>query len=80
MMDVSHTVFRLVSCKKLQDHCLEMICDNPLGLFTLKNFSTLDKDILYQLLRRDDLQVKEIYVWEYLIKWGSSVEPVGIGR
>src|ERR1043165_9205615 len=63
MVEVSRTVFRLASCKKLQDQCLEMICEDPLSLFTLKNFSNMDKDILYQLLCRDDLQVREIYVW-----------------
>ncbi|CAI2188578.1 4932_t:CDS:2, partial [Funneliformis geosporum] len=70
MIEVLHTVFQLVSCKKLQEYCLETICENPIPFFELKNFSTLDNDILYQLLCRDDLQVEEVLVWDYLIKWG----------
>ncbi|CAB4481852.1 unnamed protein product [Rhizophagus irregularis] len=29
-----------------------------------------DKDILYYLLERDDLQVEETVIWDYLINWG----------
>ncbi|RIA90648.1 hypothetical protein C1645_823100 [Glomus cerebriforme] len=71
MIEVLHTVFRLVTCKKLQDHCLEKICEDPTTFFNLKNFPTLDNDIFYLLLSRDDLQIDEVLVWDYLIKWGT---------
>ncbi|CAI2185922.1 7773_t:CDS:2 [Funneliformis geosporum] len=50
---VLHTVFKLIGCKTLQDYCLESISAS-------KYFPSLDKEILFDLLKRDDLQVEEI--------------------
>jgi hypothetical protein len=67
---VLHTVFKLSSCKKLQDHCVESLCADPQPFVTSKDFPSLDKDILYELLKRDDLQIEEAVAWDSLIKWG----------
>src|SRR2546421_3135613 len=75
---VLHTVFKISSCKKLQDHCLESICADPQPFITSKTFPSLDKDILYGLLKRDDLQIEEIVAWDNLIKWGIEQTP-GLG-
>src|SRR4051794_15776594 len=66
---VLNTVFKIANCKKLQDHCLKSICDDPQPFITSTTFSLVDKDILFSLLRRDDLQIEEAVVWDYLIKW-----------
>ncbi|PKY37469.1 BTB-domain-containing protein [Rhizophagus irregularis] len=50
----------LLDCKKLQDHCLESICVDPQQFITSKDFPSIDKDILYRFLERDDLQIEEI--------------------
>jgi hypothetical protein len=71
---VFHTVFKLVKCNKLQDYCMECMCEDP-QLFTTKNLSSLDKDVLYSLLKRDSLQIEEIVAWDFLIKWGISHTP-----
>ena len=60
----------ITECKKLQNHCLELICINPLPLITWNDFSSPDKDVLFELLERDDLLIAEIDVWDGLIKWG----------
>ncbi|GBB98698.1 hypothetical protein RclHR1_00330025 [Rhizophagus clarus] len=75
---VLHTIFKLSSCKKLQDHCVESICADPQPFVTSKDFPSLDKDILYELLKRDDLQIEEAVAWDYLIKWGIEQTP-GLG-
>src|ERR1051325_1509572 len=75
---VLHTVFKLSSCKKLQDYCLESICTNPHPFITSKEFPSLDDEILYGLLKRDDLQIEEIVVWDHLMKWGIEQTP-GLG-
>ncbi|PKC04320.1 hypothetical protein RhiirA5_4560 [Rhizophagus irregularis] len=72
---VLHSVFDLKSCKKLKDYCLESICEDPQPFFTSKNFLSLNKDILYGLLERNDLQIEEIIVWNSLIKWGIKQTP-----
>ncbi|GBB98676.1 hypothetical protein RclHR1_00330003 [Rhizophagus clarus] len=76
---VLHTVSRLTSCKKLHDYCLESICEDPRPFFTSKNFPLLDKEILYGLLKRDDMLIDEVVVWECLIKWGIEQTP-GLGN
>ena len=72
---VLDTVSKLANCKKLQDYCLKLICANPLPLITSNNFPSPDKNILFDLLKRDDLQIEEIVVWDYLIKWGIEQTP-----
>ncbi|GBB98685.1 hypothetical protein RclHR1_00330012 [Rhizophagus clarus] len=72
---VLDTAFRLMSCKRLQDFCLNLICINPQPFITSDIFLSLDKDILYSLLEREDLQIDENVVWEYLIKWGIEQTP-----
>ncbi len=72
---VLHAVFKLANCKKLQDYCLESICADPQPFIASENFSSLDKDILFDLLKRDDLQVEEIDAWDCLIKWGIEQTP-----
>ncbi len=72
---ILNTITKLANCEKLQDNCLELICANPLPLITSNNFSSLDKDILFDLLKRDDLQIEEIVIWDYLIKWGIEQTP-----
>ncbi|RIA86313.1 hypothetical protein C1645_740945 [Glomus cerebriforme] len=66
---VLHTVFPITNCKKLQDYCVKSISDSQL-FFNLENFLSLDESILYELLKRDDLLIEEINIWDYLIKWG----------
>jgi len=69
-VSVINIVFKLTVCKKLQDYCLGLICVNPQTLIPL-----LDKDILFDLLKRDDFQVEEIEIWNFLIEWGIKRTP-----
>ena len=67
---VLHTVFKLPSCKKLQEYCIESICEDPQPLFTSKDFPSLDRIIFYELFKRVDLCIEEVVAWDSLIKWG----------
>ncbi|CAG8695516.1 11850_t:CDS:1, partial [Funneliformis mosseae] len=68
--DVLPAAFKLSSCKRLQDHCLGLICALPLPFFSSDNSTSLDEKILYCLLKCDYMQMDEILIWEFLIKWG----------
>src|SRR5437016_5361161 len=57
---VLHTVFKLPSCKKLQDYCIESICEDPQPLITSKDFPLLDRIILYELFKRVDLCIEVV--------------------
>ncbi|RGB24677.1 hypothetical protein C1646_803797 [Rhizophagus diaphanus] len=72
---VHHKIFKLSGCEKLRDHCLESICMSPQQIFTSNNYQLLDEDILYDLIKRDDLNVKEIDIFDFLIKWGIEQIP-----
>ncbi|KAG9288955.1 hypothetical protein G9A89_019577 [Geosiphon pyriformis] len=65
-------VFRHEACHSLRDYCLEAICANPKLIFESKSFHSIDRSILLMLLKRDDLDIEEIKIWEYLIDWGTA--------
>jgi hypothetical protein len=75
---VLRTIFPLIKCKKLQDHCVTSISAELQSLNFSKEFLSLDKDILYELLKRDDLLIEEAIIWDYLIKWGIE-QTSGLG-
>ena len=74
-VSILHSVFKLASCKKLQDFCFEFICKDPQQFITSKSFSLLDKDILFGLFKYDDFQIEEVVAWDSLIKWGIKQAP-----
>lgn len=56
---------------QLQDHCLEAICADPPLLFDSEYFYCIDSTILKSLLKRDDLAIHEVDLWNNLIKWAN---------
>jgi hypothetical protein len=71
---ILHTIAKLDNCK-LKDYCLNFICDDPLPFMSSKTFHSTNKEILFELLKRDDLLIEEITIWECLIKWGIEQTP-----
>ncbi|RHZ87610.1 hypothetical protein Glove_33g153 [Diversispora epigaea] len=39
------------------------------------DFTSLQESALVPLLKRDDLQMKEVEIWDYVIKWGIAQNP-----
>ncbi|RGB42337.1 hypothetical protein C1646_662322 [Rhizophagus diaphanus] len=66
---------KFASCKKLHNFCFETICENSQPFITSKTFFSLNKDILYSLLERDDFQIEDDVAWDCLIKWGIEQTP-----
>jgi hypothetical protein len=58
--------------KQLEDQALKLACIDPRIIFKSKDFSRLNEGFLIQLLKRDDLEMNEIEIFNYLIKWGIS--------
>jgi hypothetical protein len=75
---VLHTVSKISKFEKLRDHCIQFILKDPQMLIVSKKFLLLDEDILSELLKRDDLEIEEISIWNYLIKWGIE-QTKGLG-
>jgi hypothetical protein len=55
--------------KDLWNFCLEKICEEPKILFNSDKFTDLKAPLLEALLKRDDLNMYEIEIWESLLKW-----------
>jgi hypothetical protein len=60
------------SLVNLQEFCLETICSDPKILFNSDKFIKLPAPLLEIILKRDDLNLPEIEIWESLIKWGLA--------
>ncbi|CAG8801799.1 35260_t:CDS:2 [Gigaspora margarita] len=75
VVQVLHTVASLEACKDLQDFCLGMICQDPYWLLESDNFCALEESVLVPLLKRDDLLMEEIEIWNRLIEWGIAQIP-----
>ncbi|RGB27775.1 BTB/POZ domain-containing protein [Rhizophagus diaphanus] len=71
---ILQTVYYRKFLVKLQELCLELICYKPKILFNSDKFINLPAPLLEIILKRDDLNLSEIEIWENLIKWGLSQE------
>ncbi|RHZ60975.1 hypothetical protein Glove_350g79 [Diversispora epigaea] len=45
---------------------------HPTIIFEAENFQSLPEDKLISILKRDDLQLEESKIWEYVIQWGKA--------
>ncbi|RHZ76565.1 hypothetical protein Glove_196g71 [Diversispora epigaea] len=75
--------------KKLENHLIETKSSwlkshfslYPSLIFDAEDFTSLQESALVSLLKRDDLQLEEVIIWEYVIKWGiaqNSTLPVDL--
>jgi hypothetical protein len=61
--------------KNLLNFCLDKICKEPKILFNSEKFTSLKAPVLELLLKRDDLCLKEIEIWDNLLKWAFAQNP-----
>src|SRR5579871_1111531 len=67
--DILETVYQHETFTDFWNFCLEKICDEPKILFDSEKFINLKAPLLELLLKRDDLNMDEIEVWESLLRW-----------
>ncbi|RIB22793.1 hypothetical protein C2G38_945948 [Gigaspora rosea] len=60
---------------ELQNWCNNIIVKYPHKIFNSENFNSLQENALISLIRRDDLQMEEVKIWNYIIKWGIAQNP-----
>ncbi|CAG8504089.1 9502_t:CDS:2 [Paraglomus brasilianum] len=63
------------SSQKLFEHCQRVISRSPELIFQTDDFCTLEPEVLLSLIKRNDLAMNEINIWEHVIKWGRSQPP-----
>src|SRR5581483_12350946 len=54
----------------LYNFALDLVCKYPRVIFESNEFLKMEEEFLIRLLKRDDLELEEFEIWEYLIKWG----------
>ncbi|RHZ70439.1 hypothetical protein Glove_271g40 [Diversispora epigaea] len=62
-------------------YCNDIVAKYPNLIFDAEDFVSLQEPALVSLLKRDDLQLEEVIIWEYIIKWGigqNSTLPVDL--
>ncbi|RHZ73587.1 hypothetical protein Glove_230g162 [Diversispora epigaea] len=71
---VYHSIFKH-KFKNLEKFCNDIVVKHPSIIFESSEFTSLHESVLTSILKRDDLQMKESEVWDYLIKWGTAQNP-----
>ncbi|RHZ48303.1 hypothetical protein Glove_553g34 [Diversispora epigaea] len=69
--------FNLKNCfqtdfKALQNFCDDIIAKHPNLIFESNDFNTLPEAALVSIIQRDDLQLEESKIWDYVIQWGTA--------
>ncbi|RHZ89652.1 hypothetical protein Glove_13g182 [Diversispora epigaea] len=59
----------------LENFCNDIITNHPSLIFESSDFTSLPESTLMSLLKRDDLQMEEVKIWDHVIKWGIVQNP-----
>ncbi|RIB08880.1 hypothetical protein C2G38_2251731 [Gigaspora rosea] len=59
-------------CEKLCQHLKYIFYLDPEPFFNSEDLLNLDRDILFEFIQSDFLTVKEIDLWNFLLKWAKS--------
>ena len=60
---------------ELQEFCTNLIVQSPEKILKSIDFTSLSEKSLISIIKRDNLQMKEIKVWEHVLKWGLAQNP-----
>ncbi|RHZ85159.1 hypothetical protein Glove_71g168 [Diversispora epigaea] len=69
---IYHSIFSRNNFKKLENFCNDIVVKYPNLIFDSDDFTSLEESALVSLLERDDLQMEEVKIWDYVIKWGIA--------
>ncbi|GBC00023.1 hypothetical protein RclHR1_03710007 [Rhizophagus clarus] len=72
---IHRTSYQSKSLLELQEFCTNLMAESPEKIFKSFDFTSLPEKSLISLIKRDDLQMKEIEVWEHVLKWGLAQNP-----
>ncbi|GBC09566.1 hypothetical protein RclHR1_08990010 [Rhizophagus clarus] len=75
ILETIYQDYRYDTFSDLWDFFLETICGNPDIIFNSDKFIKLKTPLLELLLKRDDLMLDEIVIWDNLIKWSFAQHP-----
>ncbi|RIB24388.1 hypothetical protein C2G38_2031931 [Gigaspora rosea] len=62
--------------QNLQKWCNDFLVKYPTKIFDSEDFTSLQGNALVSLIKRDDLQMEELKIWNYVIKWDDIVGKI----
>ncbi|EXX75599.1 hypothetical protein GLOIN_2v1769286 [Rhizophagus irregularis DAOM 181602=DAOM 197198] len=68
-LEILEIIYHYETFKDLFNYFIKKICEEPELLFNSDKFINLKSPLLELLLKRDDLLLDEIVIWDNLIKW-----------
>jgi hypothetical protein len=72
---IYQTSFENDSFMELQNYCASLMSKKPDKIFKSIYFSTIPEKVLISLVQNDNLWMREIQIWEYVLKWGYAQNP-----
>ncbi|RHZ82386.1 hypothetical protein Glove_109g15 [Diversispora epigaea] len=72
---IYHSIFDSNKCnefKGLNQFYNDIITKHPNLIFESEDFTSLQEAALISILEKDNLQLEEIKIWDYVIKWGIA--------
>ncbi|RHZ60518.1 hypothetical protein Glove_352g14 [Diversispora epigaea] len=78
---VYRSIFSGNSFKDLETFCNDIVAKYPNLIFDAEDFTSFQESTMVSFLKQDDLQLEEVIIWEYIIKWGiaqNSTLPVDL--
>ncbi|RHZ70833.1 hypothetical protein Glove_266g35 [Diversispora epigaea] len=69
---IYHFIFSRNNFEKLKKFCNDIVVKYPNLIFDSSDFTSLEESTIVSLLKRNDLQIEEIKLWDYIIKWGIA--------
>ncbi|RHZ48701.1 hypothetical protein Glove_543g85 [Diversispora epigaea] len=72
---IYHSIFNSNEFKSLKKFYDDFIVEYPTLIFESEDFTSIQETALISILKRDDLKVEEIKIWDYIIKWGIAQNP-----
>ncbi|EXX56248.1 uncharacterized protein OCT59_003181 [Rhizophagus irregularis] len=73
--EILEMVYQRKNFTDLWNFCHKKICEKPEILFNSDKFTSLKAPLLELLLKRNDLSLDEIAIWDSLIKWCLAQNP-----
>ncbi|RHZ46367.1 hypothetical protein Glove_624g26 [Diversispora epigaea] len=72
---VFDNIFDRKKFNDLQKFFNDIIAKHPSLIFERSDFNSLSECNLVSVLERDNLQMNEVKIWDYVIKWGIAQNP-----
>ncbi|RIA78945.1 hypothetical protein C1645_841983, partial [Glomus cerebriforme] len=72
---IYQTSFENDSFLELQKYCSELMSKQSGKIFNSPDFTSISEKCLISLIQQNNLQMSEVQVWEYVLKWGIAQNP-----